>query len=91
LHEKKNRLFEEIKKIKLIKYKNKHKPTDKIFKNYKKLKEQYLVSNEIWIFFDEFNTSVLQNYLSEMMIDRKSSLLPSHPQVNTNPFFIKKH
>ena len=48
-------------------------------KDKKDLKEAKIEANksdEIWIFFDEFNTSVLQNYICEIMAERVSSLLP---------------
>jgi hypothetical protein len=83
LFEKRQALLARINEQKLIKYQKKkstmtHSQKDK----YQRLKKEYGVSDEIWVFFDEFNTSILQDYLGEIMIDRKSSLLPYHSKVS---------
>jgi hypothetical protein len=60
--------------------KNKFTPEDQ--KNLKEAKRKLDKSDEIWIFFDEFNTSVLQTYICEIMSERVSSLLPFDPKVS---------
>jgi hypothetical protein len=74
-----------VEELKLKKYtakgnRKKFTPEDK--KNLKEAKKKAEKSDEIWIFFDEFNTSVLQNYICEIMSERVSSLLPFDPKVN---------
>lgn len=79
--------------LKLLKYKDRGK--NQLFKQNKKdelknIKKMAFKSDEFWIFFDEFNTSVLQTYICEMMTERVSSLLPFDPKVIKNQIFIIK-
>ena len=75
------RKITEINEFKIQKFQGKKKQDPYLARKYSESKKTINDSNEIWIFFDEFNTSVLQNYLAEIMIDRRSSLLPPHPKV----------
>jgi hypothetical protein len=75
---------EKVAKLKLKKYSakgNRRNFTEKDKQELKTAKKEASVSDEIWIFFDEFNTSVLQNYICEIMTERVSSLLPFDPKV----------
>ena len=73
--------FDELKKKKYSAKGNRNKFNETDKKNLKKAKINAQKSDEYWIFYDEFNTSVLQNYICEMMIERVCSLLPFDPEV----------
>ena len=73
-----------VEKLKLKKYLakgNRKKFTTQDRADLKAAQKAASVSDEIWIFFDEFNTSVLQNYICEIMTERVSSLLPFDSKV----------
>ena len=72
---------DELKLKKYVAKNNTKKFTAKDKKDLKMAKLEAEKSDEIWIFFDEFNTSVLQNYICEIMAERVSSLLPFDPKV----------
>ena len=82
--EKRKSAKKKVEELKLMKYSakgNKKKFSSKDQKALKAAKKEASISDEIWIFFDEFNTSVLQNYICEIMTERMSSLLPFDPKV----------
>ena len=82
--EEREELKKKVEELKLKKYLakgNRKKFTNADKESLKKAKKLAEKSDEIWIFFDEFNTSVLQNYICEIMTERVSSLLPFDPKV----------
>jgi hypothetical protein len=82
--EKKMKIEQEVSRLRIKKYQDRDKKINFKKEHQEKLKElevQLQESDEFWIFFDEFNTSVLQTYICEMMTERVSSLLPYHHNV----------
>lgn len=85
LEENRQKLLKEIDELKSLQLKNFN--NKKVWTKAKKekletLEEEKYKSHEVWVFFDEFNTSVLQDYIGEIMLKRTSSLLDYHEKVN---------
>ena len=91
LEDEQNKILEKINILKNLKMKyidDKNIWTKEKIEELEKLEKENLKSNEVWVFFDEFNTSILQDYIAEIMLKRRSSLIKYNNKVYTYLFIL---